>query len=351
MTRLHYFEPSLDERQRLILQALVEEHVSTTRPVASSAVARRSKLGLSAATIRNEFSILEELALIEQPHTSAGRVPSDRGYRVYIDELLTPRPPRKRIRDKLQSELLTSDAALRDILSRACRMLSELTGYTALVMLPTLTRDTMRHLQLGTVDADSVLVLLVTISGRTEHGLFRLQKHRLTPARLNSLNRYLNDMLRGRSLAEIRALDADALFTEGEKIDPDVRRLFDLVQATIPADDCQEVLVEGVVCLLAQPEFQNAEVARPVLEAVEQPEVAAQLMFEVMDANGPQAVIGTEHDLESVQQCSFLGSRYEVAGSECGGLGVLGPRRMRYAETWPVVEAMAQELQNALARL
>jgi len=335
----------------LILQALVEEHVSTTRPVASSAVARRSKLGLSAATIRNEFSILEDLALIEQPHTSAGRVPSDRGYRVYVDELLEPRPPRKRIRQKVHSELLMADAALRDVLSRACRLLSELTGYTALVMLPTLTRDTMRHLQLGTVDADSVLVLLVTISGRTEHGLFRLEKHELTPGRLNVLNRYLNEKLRGHSLAEIRALDSEETFAEGEQVDPDVRRLFELVQATIPADNCQEVLVEGVVCLLAQPEFRNAEVARPVLEAVEQPEAAAQLMFEVMNAAGPQAVIGAEHDLESVQQCSFVGSRYEVAGSECGGLGVLGPRRMRYAEAWPVVEAMAEELQNALARL
>ncbi|NCO38051.1 MAG: heat-inducible transcription repressor HrcA [Armatimonadetes bacterium CG_4_10_14_3_um_filter_66_18] len=347
MIPLRYVDAELDERQAVILRAVVEEHVSTSRPVASGSVARRSALGLSSATIRNEFSILEELHLIEQPHTSAGRVPSDRGYRVYVDDLMSLQAPGEAMRLQVQGGLAEPQGALRELLSKACRMLSDLSGYTALVMIPTLKRDTMRHLQIGSVDTDSLLVLFVTISGRTEHRLHRLADHQLTPQRLAALNRFLNDRLRGLSLRDIKALDAAAVLGE-EFADPFAEQVLDLVRDTIPDDDSQEVLIEGVICLLAEPEFRSAAVARPVLEAVQESATAADLLSTLLESDRCQVVIGGEHRVEPMRQCSFVGARYEGPGAVAGALGVLGPRRMRYSETVPVVETLAEKLSGSV---
>lgn len=337
----------LTERQKKILGTLVDLYVETVDPVSSCGVLQHSRLKVSPATVRNDLAELEEFGLVRQPHTSAGRVPTDSGYRLYVDELVKPRPVDRRGASVIRSELMGEWGALEEILLTACRLLSRVTEYTSVVLVPTLRRDAMKLVQLGTISPRRLLVILVTTAGHIENRV-RDVADPLPPSRLTRIGNFLNDKLKGRSLSDVKRLKLADIDDPHDFHDPFLETAFHLVQESIPEDADDQIIVEGIVYMLDQPEFSNAEKARTVMEAFETRRPLSGLLVESMRTEGLATVIGHEQPSASMHDCSFVGMAYRMGNQVTGSIGVLGPTRMQYAETMPLVRYMARRLGECL---
>ena len=351
----------LKSRQKAILAAVVERYVSTAEPVGSGALASDPKLlaqlgALSSATLRNELAELENLGLLRQPHTSAGRVPTEAGYRFYVDESLRPRAISGL--EERQLEVVAPPAAsVEDALREAMMVLAKLTGYPAVASLPSATRDTMRFLQLNPVPPRRLILVLGTVSGRIEHRLFEIADE-ISPARLNTVVNFLNEQLGGENLSKVRSLDFETVskgLHEAPVLDL-ARRAWDLVSDSVAdiADD--KIVVQGLITLLDEPEFSEIGPARAALRLFENEDalggvlrVAQELPPDFLHSRAIR--IGRElapFDSNSASVFSFVGVSYGANGENWGALGVMGPSRMRYADAVALVPALAARLQMTL---
>ncbi|MCS6858944.1 MAG: heat-inducible transcriptional repressor HrcA [Abditibacteriales bacterium] len=342
----------LQPRKKRILQAVVEKYVETAEPIGSHTLVRELNLGISSATVRNDLAELEDMELLTHPYTSAGRVPTDLGYRAYVNDL-SPRPlPLMPLSERLRAAALDIER----VLENACRMLAQLTNYTAIVLVPTEERDVMKHVQLGNVNEDArrrphrLLVVLVTSAGHVEHSLFETPTY-IAPSRLQRIARFLNAKLKGRTLSSIKNLSFADIADPQEPVDPFAERSFELVKESIRAQADDKVLVEGIVYILNQPEFARVDKARAVLNVLEKPALLTGLMSMPLRQLGITVVIGREHELSPIQETSFIGAPYKMGDQWLGSIGILGPTRMKYNEAMPMVQHMARQLSQCLSEM
>ncbi len=351
----------LKPRQKAILAAAIERYVSTAEPVGSQAIALDAKLSagfgaLSSATVRNELAELENLGLLRQPHTSAGRVPTEAGYRLYVDAMLHPRTvtaPEER-----QLETVAPPASsVEDALREAMIVLARLTGYPAVASLPSAQRDTLRFLQLNPVPPQRLILVLGTHSGRIEHRLFEVDAE-ITPARLNVVVNFLNENLGGQNLSKVRGLEFETVSKglHDARVLELARRAWDLVRDSVEdiADD--KIVVQGLVTLLNEPEFSEIGPARAALRWFEDEDAlgtvlrgAQEMPLELRASN----VIRIGRELALVDEngaplFSFVGVAYGAGGENLGALGVMGPSRMRYGDAAALVPALAARLKLTL---
>lgn len=349
----------LKARQKAILAAAVERYVLTAEPVGSGAIASDPKLlaqfgALSSATVRNELAELENLGLLRQPHTSAGRVPTESGYRFYVDQSLRPRA----ISDleERQLEVVAPPASsVEDALREAMTVLARLTGYPAVASLPSMALDTMRFLQLNPVPPRRLILILGTTAGRIEHRLFEVDAE-VSPSRLNIVVNFLNEQLGGCNLSKVRALEFE-LVSKGLHEAPVLelaRRAWELVRASVSDLSDEKIVVQGLVTLLDEPEFSEISQARAALRLFQNEDAIGDLLRAAqerpLDFAASRAVrIGRELlPLDVAQRWAFVGVSYGAGGETLGALGVMGPSRMRYADAVALVPALAARLQLTL---
>jgi heat-inducible transcriptional repressor len=336
-----------DERRLAVLRAIVEDYVQTREPVGSKALVDRHSLGVSPATIRNDMAALEEEGLIAQPHTSAGRIPTDKGYRLFVDRLSTVKPlsaPEK----KAIATLLDGAVDLDDVVDRTVRLLAQLTHQVAVVQYPSLTRSTVRHVELVPLGNGRLLVVLITNTGRVEQ---RFVDVGLDPVEstLTELRARLNSVVAGRRLTEVRPLVADlpaAFPVEDRGL---VRFVLDALDDTL-AVDREERLVLAGTANLARSGTDFAGSIGPVLEALEEQVVLLKLLTEMAaDTGGIGVRIGREHQHAGLTETAVVASGYGGEGEVVARLGVLGPTRMDYPTTIAAVRAVARYVSRILA--
>ncbi|WP_369252536.1 heat-inducible transcriptional repressor HrcA [Geodermatophilus amargosae] len=334
-----------DERRLQVLRAIVQDFVSTNDPVGSKALAERHDLGVSPATIRNDMAVLEEQGYITQPHTSAGRVPTDKGYRLFVDRLSAVKPLSAAERKAIE-RFLDGAVDLHDVLGRTVRLLAQLTSQVAVVQYPTLSRSAVRHLEVVQLSGSRLLLVLITDTGRVEQRIVDCPVD-VGRDEVADLRATLNAAFTGARLADAGSKVADLVDTAPSHL----RALVAAVSAALV-----ETLVEpGEDRLLVGGTANLARVAvdpghlRPLLEALEEQVVVLRLISEVDSGGAVLVRIGEENAHEALAGASVVSVGYGSGDRALGGLGIVGPTRMDYPGNMAAVRAVARYVGQLLA--
>ncbi len=341
---------SLNPRARKILFAVVSEYISTGDPVGSRTLARRYGLELSAATIRNVLADLEEGAFLEQPHTSAGRVPTERAFRLFIDALLQTNVVSPEMQASLDQRVQEIHARSGDPLRDTGKMLSELSGTAAILSARRTSGRALTTLRFIPTKPRQVLAVLVFDDGTVENRFVELSGH-IPETELLRIHNVLSDVVEGRSLAEVRDIIARRLDDERTEADQLRRKAFELGrQALDGVDDKAELILEGQTRLLELPEYADAGRLRQVLRALEEREDLVQLLDRTLEAGGAMVFVGSEKGDSPDPLLSLVIAPFSEHGRAAGAVGVLGPTRMDYAKVMPLVDATAAAMSGAISR-
>ncbi len=351
----------LTNRQQHILWATVRHYIATAEPVGSKALVDEYQLGVSSATIRNIMGVLEKAGLLYQPHKSAGRIPSDSGYRIYVDRLIKPSETlTKQAEQLLQQSLTQKDWTLDFLMQGAAKILATLSGCISLITMPQSSTGVLRHLQLVQVEPGRVMLIVVTDSYETHSAIINIPPAiavaeidvEVIDRELQIVSNFLNSQLRGQSLLELANLD-------WSQLDREFQRYSDLLTKTItefaklsttPAST--QIMIGGISQALRQPEFSEIQQVQTIMQMLEsEQEQLWRLICEEPDIedNKKSKVtvrIGAENPLEPIRSCSLISSIYH-RGSMSGSVGVLGPTRLNYESAIAVVSAAADYLSEA----
>jgi len=324
----------LDERKLAVLRAIVEDYVSTTEPVGSKSLVDRHGLDVSPATIRNDMAVLEEQGFIAQPHTSAGRVPTDKGYRLFVDRLSSIKPMSGAERRAIET-FLAGAYSLDDVVARTVRLLAQLTRQVAVVQYPSLSRSAVRHIELVSLSEQRLLLVLITDTGRVEQATVELPSA-ADPEAVARLRDLLNTCLDGHKLADA----AKTVTGLADRIPvperPNAGAVFSVLLDSL-AERNEERVVFGGAANLAAPDFGRG--LRDVLEALEEQVVLMRLLGESASPSALTVRIGAETGLLGT---SVISAGYGAGGHALAKLGVLGPTRMDYPGTMGAVRAVAR---------
>ncbi|AEE46478.1 heat-inducible transcriptional repressor HrcA [Cellulomonas fimi] len=338
-----------EDRRLDVLRAIVEDYVATKEPVGSRALVERHALGVSPATIRNDMAALEEGGYIAQPHTSAGRVPTDKGYRLFVDRLTTVKPMSGAERRAIGA-FLDHAVDLDDVVDRAVRLIAQLTGQVAVVQYPSLRRSALRHVELVAVGARHLLVVLITDTGRVEQRTLE-QDRDLDEVVLAQLRARLNAAATGRRLSQLpEALGElpDAFAPEDAGL---VRAVAAVVEETLAQESEERVVLAGTANLARGGGADFAHTIGPVLEALEEQVVLLRLLSEMAEDQAAVSLrIGRETQHEGLLETSFVTTGYgDDGGTSLARVGSIGPLRMDYPGTMTAVRAVARYLTRILA--
>jgi heat-inducible transcriptional repressor len=336
-------ENVLDDRKLAVLRAIVEDYVSTNEPVGSKALADRHNLGVSPATIRNDMAVLEEQGYIAQPHTSAGRVPTDKGYRLFVDRLSTIKPLSVAERRAIET-FLSGAYDLDDVVGRTVRLLAQLTRQVAVVQYPSLTRSTVRHVELVPVAEGRLLLVLITDTGRVEQRV--IETGPISEESIGHLRALLNTCLDGLGLGDVPAAVADLPDKVGPDDRPVVASVLSVLLETLVEKHEEKIVFAGAANLAAVDFSQSL---REVLVALEEQVVLMRLLGETGDSSTVTVRIGTENPDLGLRSTSVVAADYGVGDLTLARLGVLGPTRMDYPSTMGAVRAVARYVGQILA--
>lgn len=342
----------LDDRKLEVLRAIVEDYVATQEPVGSRALVERHQLNVSPATVRNDMAVLEEEGYIRQPHTSAGRVPTDRGYRLFVDRLSRIKPLSAAERRAIE-RFMAGAVDLDDVVNRTVRLLAQLTRQVAVVQYPSLTRSAVRHLELVPVSTTRVILVVITDTGRVEQRAVELPGP--TPGDdVSELRRLVNAKLGGKQLAETPGLVQALMDEASPTLRPAMATLGSVLLETLVERHDERIALAGTANLTRTGlfEFQGSSL-RLVLEALEEEVVLLKLIGEVEapgEVDRPRVRIGDENEFVDLRTTSVVSTGYGPGDTIVGGLGVLGPTRMDYPGTIATVRAVARYVGDLLAQ-
>ncbi len=335
-----------DERKLEVLRAIVEDYVATGEPVGSKVLVERHKLGVSSATVRNDMAALEDEGYISAPHTSAGRIPTDKGYRLFVDRLSQVKPLSPPERRAIQT-FLDGAVDLEDVMGRTVRLLAHVTRQVALVQYPILNRSSVRHVELVPIGLTRLLLVLITDTGRVEQRMIELAvgDHEAILAELRSR---LNTLISGKRLSDVPSL-VDSFV---DAFPPADHGLVEAVLATLletVVERPEERVVLGGTANLTRARDEFPLTLQPVLEALEEQVVLLQLLGEAGAPDSINVLIGAENTVESLAGASVVSVGYGRGDEAFAQIGVLGPTRMDYPATMGALSAVARYVGRALS--
>jgi heat-inducible transcriptional repressor len=350
-------------RGRLILSAIINEHLVTGEPIGSKIIAEKfaNAAGLSSATIRSVMSDLEDFGLVEQPHTSAGRVPTDKGYRFYVDNLLGVLQLSNEDLSLINKELglseLDSTTTPDRLMERTSQLLSALSQNVGIVVSPSLAKDRLQHIEFVNLSDKRILVVLVSAPNIVHNKIIRLNET-YSNEQLEQTSNYLNKKFNGKSLAEIRGEILKLMHEETALFDKLLQTAMILCSQSIESDEDNrgEVYVGGTSNILTKPDFADLERLRELIRTIEEKTRLVQILTECIERdpslkNNVQVVIGSENSASSLKNCTLITAPYRVGGGNTiGTLSVLGPTRIEYARTISIVSYVASILEKMMAR-
>lgn len=335
----------LGERKRKILGAVVHDYVATAEPVGSESLAQKYNLGVRPATIRNEMAAMSELGYLRQPHTSAGRVPSDLGYRYYVDRLMPM--PRLGSRETLRARggFEQCDTEVEELIQQTCRILSSLTMCTSLATPPKTDEVCAQHVMVSILGPGRLLVVTVLNTGHVDHRFVEYDGA-LSPTDVLAITNIANERLRASGPGRTAPLPREIA---GLK---DVyAKVAQTVQQAVASGSEDEVYMDGTGNILRQPEFHQGERISALLTALEQRKALYQVLSKALLGPDVTVIIGSENQVAEMRECSFVTARYSVGDRVVGSIGVIGPTRMDYRRAVAAVRFMAANLGEMLMHL
>ena len=339
----------MDKRAQILLKTLIEHYISDGQPIGSRALLQHSGLDLSPATIRNVMSDLESLGFVASPHTSAGRVPTQQGYRLFVDTLLSVKPLESKQIQQLKDSLSSPDP--QQLLANAADMLSHLTQFAGVVLIPKRKTLAFKHLEFMPLSEKRILVIIVTSDGNVQNRIILAEKP-YSASELTQASNYFNAHFVGQTFDEVQ----QQLHAELKQMQTDINKLMSAaLQATMSQTNGHAASGDGVVIagerkLLQVNELStNVESLRKLFDVFERRASLMQLLDNSQNAEGVQIFIGGESGYSPLDECSMVTSPYEVDGAVVGTLGVIGPTRMAYERVIPIVDITAKLLSNALS--
>lgn len=346
---------SLSKRQQQILRATIRHYIATAEPVGSKALAAEYNLSVSPATIRSCMGVLEKVGLLYQPHTSAGRVPSDSGYRIYVDQLMTPADALGRQVEHLLTD--REDSSFEKLLGDAAQLLAAVSGYIALITLPQTRTIRLRHLQLVQLEPGRVMLIVVTDAYETQSVLMELPSNdqSVVERELQILSNFLNSKLKERSLGELATLDWSELDREFARYAVFLRTLISELTRRTTAPVSTPIMIRGISEVLRQPEFSELHQVQMLLHLLEEEQeqlwpVIFELPESLASKSRVKVRIGSENPLKPMRTCALVCATYQQGEVPVGSVGILGPTRMIYENAIALVETAADYLTDALTQ-
>lgn len=339
-------EVELSARSRQILEAIVEDYIATAEPVGSSAVARRHALTLSSATVRNVMANLEELGLLTSPHTSAGRIPTEKAYRFYVDSLVALRQISREEKKQIIRRCRQAGAGLTDILKETSRTLSSLSNYMGIVVAPSFTADVFRHIEFIRLGTRRLLAILVSRNGSVQNRLVETDEDFSTED-LVRMGNYLNELMQGLTISQARERILEEMRKDKSQYDNLLSRALRISEQAVTAVT-EEIFVEGQARILDQPEFSDARRMKDIYQAFEEKGHLLELLGRCMTAEGVHIYIGSENPVSQSAGVSMITSRFVTSSNTVGVLGIIGPTRMGYSSVIPIVDYTARLISRLL---
>ena len=335
----------LDDRKWKIFNAIIKTYLETGEPVGSRTISKYADLNLSSATIRNEMADLEEMGLIIQPHTSAGRIPSDQGYRMYVDYLMEQKD--KEVKE-MQNMMIQKQDRMESVLKQVVKVLANNTNYATLISAPQYHRTKLKFIQLSIISETQLLAVVVAEGNIVKNKMLNFE-HGLNSEMLLKLNILLNTALNGLAMEEIN-LGLITKLKEQAGIHSDVvSKVLDTVAETIQMDDEMEIYTSGATNIFKYPELSDSSRASELISAFEEKKELASLVTESMAQTsdiGIQVYIGNEAPIQNMKDCSVVTATYELGSGIRGTIGIIGPKRMDYEKVVDSLKTLKRQLDN-----
>jgi len=334
----------LDERKLKILHAIIRTYLETGEPVGSRTISKYSDLKLSSATIRNEMSDLEEMGYIIQPHTSAGRIPSDKGYRLYVDHLMTEK---EREVTELKELMIQRTDKLEQVLKQVVKVLANNTNYATMVSAPQYHQNKLKFIQLSKVDDQQILAVIVAEGNVIRNKLIPLCEE-LDTETILKLNILLNTMLNGKTIAEINLQMISSMKEQAGIHSNIISDVVDAVAEAIHSDEGMEIYTGGATNIFRYPELSDNGKASELIQTLEEKQMLVELVTETLNKEdkGIQVYIGSESPIQSMKDCSVVTATYELGQGLQGTIGIIGPKRMDYENVMGTLKTLMDQLDD-----
>ena len=338
----------LSERKRKILQAIIDEYIGTAEPVGSRAISKKKDLGLSSATIRNEMADLEDMGYLIQPHTSAGRIPSDEGYRFYVSSLMQRYNIGMEAIAELHKQLVTKVSQLDMMIKKASLLTSALTNYATVITMPGQNLARIQKIDLVPVGS-AVMMIVVTNTGNVRHEALRVAIDSESLAKLAGI---LNEKLAGLTVNEIdypKLHEIQNSIESALDIHPMVLiSILNFAYETITALDEREVYLNNARSILNYPEYKDVEKAKEIFDFLDDKKNLRKLIGDKNPDNDISVKIGAENEFEELKDCSLVTVNYTVGDNAAGKIGVIGPKRMDYAKVFASLDIISKQIDNII---
>lgn len=336
-------EQSLGDRKLKILHAIIQTYLETGEPVGSRTISKYTDLNLSSATIRNEMADLEEMGYIIQPHTSAGRIPSDKGYRLYVDMLMQEKEQEL---SEMQEQMLQKADKMEQLLKQAARVLANSTNYATMVSTPMSSANKLKFIQLSMVDEEQVIAVIVLDGNVIKNKIINIAEP-ISNENLLKLNMLLNTTLTGMPIDEIN-LGLIARLKEQAGIHSEVvGNVLDAVADAIQVDEDMQIYTSGATNIFKYPELSDKQSAQEIISAFEEKQQLTELVTQTLsqeDNTGIQVYIGNETPVQTMKDCSVVTATYELGDGMKGTIGIIGPKRMDYEHVLKSMKRLQNEL-------
>jgi heat-inducible transcriptional repressor len=338
----------LTDRQLLILQVIIDDFIHSAQPVGSRTLAKKEKINFSSATIRNDMADLEDLGFIEKTHSSSGRVPSEKGYRYYVDHMLSPQRLTKSEVSQIKSIYAERIFELEKVVQKSAQILSDLTNYTSIVLGPKVNENRLKKIQIVPINHETAVAIIVTNTGHVENRTITFPGA-LDPSDIEKMVNILNDRLAGVPLIELH----DKIYKEVVTVLKDhiqnYETLVKIMAGTLTLNASEKIYFGGKTNMLSQPEFTDIDRIRSLLKMIEQEKE----LYSLLQTNhsGITIKIGKENDNIAMENCSLITATYSLGNKQLGTIAVLGPTRMEYSRVISLLSRMTHDLSRTLTDL
>lgn len=338
-------EMQLDERKIKIMQAIIRNYLETGEPVGSRTISKYTDLNLSSATIRNEMADLEEMGYILQPHTSAGRIPSDKGYRLYVDTMMEEKDKEL---EELKEMMLEKEDKMDNLLKQVAKLLAVNTNYATMVSAPAVHRNKLKFIQLSRVDVNQLLAVIVMEGNVIKNNILQVAEE-LNDETILKLNILLNTHLNGLALEEINLGTISAMKQQAGIHSAIVSDVIDAIAEGIKADEDLEIYTSGANNIFRYPELADQQKASEIINTFEEKQMLTELVQDTLsdESNtGIQVYIGNETPIQTMKDCSVVTATYELGEGMRGTIGIIGPKRMDYDKVIGTLKTITHQLDD-----
>ena len=332
---------TLLERSTNILHAIINEYILTGEPVGSRTISKKYNVDLSPASIRNIMADLEDMGLLSQPHTSAGRIPTDEGLRYYVDCILKVRELTKQEKETIKSRYRPLNLEITDVMKETSLVLSKISRYTGIVLAPKFNNRIFKHIEFIKLNENQILIVFVSKAGIIDNKVVEIEEN-LSQDELYKFTRYLNEILTDLTLSEVREKIIDEMKKESNMYDRLLSRALKISQKVFGNYREDDIYIGGKCNIFEFPEFCDVEKMKTILRTFEEKNILIKLLDKAMETDGIQIFIGTESQSQEMKGCSIVISPYTWKDYALGTLGVIGPTRMNYCDVVPIVNYTAK---------